>query len=188
VRRQTVTTTADLDRLEAIIVASAEAAVRDLKQLLDSRTALDALAVLKFSEAGKDPLDPDRSLNIVEQLNQSFTYLASTAAARWLLEHHPDCVPLVLNLGTAPGSDIESRCGRFAAETFAATHPKSNDKLRKDIEKVRTSSAQHRFVFFLSPVAADEAFEPGVTVVHLDHRTMGILHSTKRCLATASSR
>ena len=52
---------------------------------------------------------------------------------------------------------------------FAATHPKSNDKLQKDIDKVRTSAAEHRFVFFLSPVAAGDMPTPGVTVVQLNH-------------------
>ena len=121
VRQQIITTTADLDRLEAIIVASAEATVRDLKNLVDSRNALHALAVLKFTEAGKDPLDPERPLNIEQQLNQSFMYLASIGAARWLWQRHPDCAPLVLNLGTASGSDIESRCGRFAVNVCSDT-------------------------------------------------------------------
>jgi hypothetical protein len=48
---------------------------------------------------------------LVEQLNQSFTYLASIAATAWLFEHHPENAPYILNLGTAPGSDIMSQDG-----------------------------------------------------------------------------
>ena len=171
-KRQTITTTVDLDRLEAVISVSAAGAIHEIKRLFDSHDPLDALAVLKFGEAGKDPLDPQRSLNILEQLNQTFTYLASLAAARWLLNRHPECTPLILNLGTASGFDITSGCGRFVAETFAVTHPKSNDKLRKDIEKVRKSEVAYRFVFFLSPIAASKTMDEGVTVVQLDHPVM----------------
>lgn len=83
---------------------------------------------------------------MIEQINQTFTYLASIDGARWLLREYPECAPLVLNLGTQSGFDIESSCGRFVAETFAATDPKSNDKLRKDLAKLRIARAQHRFV------------------------------------------
>jgi hypothetical protein len=168
-KQQFIASSADLDRLEAVLTASAETAVGALKSLLNSTPALDALALLKFSETGRDPLDPARALNMVEQLNQSFTYLASITAARWLLTRHPDCAPLILNLGTTPGPDIESKCGQFVAETFAATHPNSNDKLRQDIAKVRASSAPHRFVFFLSPVGARQMADTDVVTTYEGH-------------------
>ena len=34
---------------------------------------------------------------------------------------------------------------------FSATHPSSNDKLKKDIAKVGESPAKHRYVFFHCP-------------------------------------
>ena len=126
------------------------------------------MARVKFTPSGCDPLDLERSLNFVEQLNQSFTYLATIEAARWLFVRHPEHAPFILNLGTAPGADLASTNGAVAAEVFAATHPDSNDKLRKDINKVRSSNASLRYVFYLSPVAAkDRATD--VTVVHLNH-------------------
>jgi hypothetical protein len=64
------------------------------KQLLNAKSGLEILALLKFTEAGRDPLEPTRALNLVEQLNQSFPYLASIGAALWLLTRHPDCAPL----------------------------------------------------------------------------------------------
>ena len=176
-KQQTITTLSDLDQLEAAVRASAEATIGALRGLLNSTSGLDAMALLKFSEVGRDPLNLVRPLNVVEQLNQSFTYLASLTAARWLLAKYPECAPLILNLGTAPGPDIESRCGKFVAETFAATHPDSNDKLRRDVTKVRGFSAEHRFVFFLSPVDARIIPESDVTVVRLEHPVLGILAS-----------
>lgn len=110
---------------------------------------------------------------LIEQLNQSFTYLASIEAAKWLLERHPDHAPYNLNLGTTPGSDIESEDGEVAAETFAATHPDSNDKLRKELEKVRATSARHQYVFYLSPVETKRTSED-VGIVRLAHASIGV--------------
>ena len=168
-KKQRVFSTSDLDCLEKRISTSAEVAVRELRQFLDHTAAIDALAMLKFGKLGRDPLDPERHLNLVEQLNQSFTCLATIAAARWLLARHPECAPLTLNLGTTPGPDIVSECGQFVAETFAATHPRSNDKLRRDLARVRKVSALHRFVFFLSPVERRLMDDTDVTIVRLEH-------------------
>jgi hypothetical protein len=159
----------DLVTLEQAVLASAQASLSKLQDLLGRDGGLSALAALKFGEAGCDPLDSSRSLNLVEQLNQSFTYLASIAATAWLFEHHPDNAPFILNLGTAPGSDIVSQDGTIAAETFAATHPGSNRKLEKDVAKVRVMDAVHKYVFFLSPVNAKRVDFDGVKVVRLSH-------------------
>jgi len=158
----------ELDRLEATIIAAAGATAERLTRELQRPNALATLARLKFSQAGCDPLDMGRSLNFVEQLNQSFTYLASIEATRWLFQRHPQHAPFRLNLGTAPGFDVASTDGAIAAEVFAATHPDSNDKLRRDLDRVRTAPAAHRYVFYLSPVAARLGAED-VTVVRLDH-------------------
>ncbi len=176
-KRQVIDSIEDLDRLEQQILRAVDATAASLKRLLDVETSLATFARLKFTEAGHDPLNIDRPLNMIEQLNQTFTYLASVAAARWLLLHHPTCAPLVLNLGTAPGFDIQSECGQFVAETFAVTHPHSNDKLRKDVAKMQTTVAKHRFVFYFSP-STDGPFEAsGVTIVQLAHPVIDALSS-----------
>lgn len=176
-KRQIVTSLEDLERLELRILGAVEATTSALKRMLESQDSLGGFARLKFTEAGHDPLDLGRPLNIVEQLNQTFTYLASIGGARWLIERYPHCTPLVLNLGTAPGFDIESSCGQFAAETFAVTHPGSNDKLRKDALKIRGANAEHRFVFYLSLALGPHVHVSGVTVVQLDHRVITMLNS-----------
>jgi hypothetical protein len=165
---ETICSLDDVAALEARIVASAELSLQRLT-VLDATDPLKALARIRFEPVGSDPLSPERRLNFVEQINQTFTYLASLEAARWLLEEHPECAPLVLNLGTLAGSDIESKCGQFAAETFAATVPASNGKLTLDITKVRRRRAKHKFVFYLSPHVGTPRQCEDVVVRQLSH-------------------
>lgn len=172
-----ISTLAALAPLEAAISRSAETTLHQLQARLACQRDLNGFAALRFDPIGCDPLDASRSLNLVEQLNQSFTYLASILATRWLLERHPAHAPYTLNLGTTAGSDIVSDDGAVAAETFAATHPGSNQKLQKDVAKVRRVSATHRYVFYLSPLGAPATEVAGVTVVRLEHA----------CLTTARS-
>lgn len=107
---------------------------------------------LKFQQVGCDPMNPSRQLNLIEQLNQTFTYLASFDGAKFLFARHPKVQSLTLNLGTSSGSDIETaEDGGIAAEVFAAVTPQSNRKLVGDIEKVSATDAKHRYVFFMSP-------------------------------------
>jgi|ERR1041385_429204 hypothetical protein len=174
-KHQIVRSVADLDRLEASVAASAEHTARRLCESPIQSAGLSLLAALKFAPFGCDPLDSTRPLNFVEQLNQTFTYLATIAATRWLLLHHPQNAPFVLNLGTRSGTDVSSQDGQIAAETFAATDPDSNDKLRKDLAKVAESEASIKYVFYLSPVPARRLAIPGVTVVRLEHTTLSAL-------------
>ncbi len=73
-----------------------------------------------------------------------------------LLEHHPSMAPFTLNLGTVAGPDIESNCGKLAAEVFASVTPTNNQKLKKDIDKVAATAASIKYSFFMCP-----GFEPG---------------------------
>ncbi len=174
-RRQSIASLADVARLESLVTSSAQLAATRMQTLLQASTGLDTLARLKFSPVGCDPLDPARNLNVVEQINQTFTYLASLAAARWLLARHPANVPYTLNLGTMAGTDIVSADGEVAGEVFAATHPDSNDKLRKDMDKVGLSPATHKYVFYLSPKGSRRPPRPGIVAVRLDHPSLAFL-------------
>lgn len=131
---------------------------------LDSSKPLDILYRMKFEALGYDPLNAERALNLVEQLHQTFTYLASLNAAALLFERHPGCGPLILNLGTAPGWDIESESPDIiAAEVFAAVTPDNNRKLSKDISRMANASAEHRYVFFMCPGFAAGPYKGGST-------------------------
>lgn len=162
----------ELKPLAEHISSSAERAVRNLEALCRDEDPVTVLKRIKFETVGFDPLG-ERKLNLIEQVNQTFTYLASLKAAAYLLEKHPVHAPYKLNLGTVSGSDVESRDGKVAAEVFAAVAPTNNRKLAKDLEKVAATRAKHRYVFHACP-GYDEPAEragPGkhskVTVVSL---------------------
>jgi len=141
----------DVGVLEDEIRVAAEQAVAAVRGLVEKADPLVLLEAVKFDKMGRDPMEPTRSLNFIEQVNQTFTALVSVRAVEYLFEHHPEAAPFRVNLGTAPGSDVESLDGSVAGEVFAATHPGSNGKLKKDIAKVAAVSADHKYVFFHCP-------------------------------------
>jgi len=151
-----ITSILELDQAVQSVRSAAERTVRALRDLLANESdSLQVLRLMKFTELGHHPGE-DRSLNLIEQVNQTFTYLVSLEAARWVLVQHPQLLPqgLNINLGTQAGFDLESvQVGLLAAEVFAATHPRSNDKLRKDVARLQEKAPEvtHRYVFFSCP-------------------------------------
>ncbi len=125
----------DARRLEAKVIRSGLTAAQKLRELLAREDGIGALRRIKFDSVGCDPLDEERHLNLIEQINQSFTYLVSFRAVERLFHDHPRAAPYRLNLGTQAGSDVESIDGAVAAEVFAAVSPDNNRKLERDIEK-----------------------------------------------------
>jgi len=100
---------------------------------------LNLLRKMKFEQIGRHPVE-DRSLNLIEQVNQTWTYAVALAAASKLIELHPDAGGFYV----APGAhmsiplDIMSRReGLVGAETFAAVDPRNNRKLVRDIKKMK---------------------------------------------------
>ncbi len=153
-----ISSSKDLDALVQSVRASALRTIKSLNDILaNEKDSLQVLHLMKFARIGQHPTE-DRSLNIIEQINQTFTYLASVEAARWILQRHSQISGLTLNLGTHRGFDVESRePGLVAAEVFAATHPNSNDKVRKDVSRLAEKAADvpHRYVFFSCPEFKD---------------------------------
>lgn len=147
-----VRSVADIEARRANIEDSAVRACAALRAL--PADPLQALARLKFDLVGCHPIEP-RPLNIVEQVNQTFTCLVALEAARLLLERHPDAQGFRLAPGAnaPPGSlDVQSISpGRVGAETFAAVRPQNNNKLEKDLAKMAARTEPHRYVFFMSP-------------------------------------
>jgi hypothetical protein len=166
-----------------ILEASSLSTLNKISDAIQKSSPLEALGELKFGQIGCDPLDPHRSLNLIEQLNQSFTYLASFKAAEYLFnsdEHKKQLEKkkIKLNLGTASGSDIEALDGKLVAEVFATTNITNNSKLKNDIEKVLSvDNADYRYVFFLTNNNQSEAVihntkikYDGVTIICLDSK------------------
>ncbi|NBC14273.1 MAG: hypothetical protein GVY09_13220 [Gammaproteobacteria bacterium] len=124
---------------------------------------VEALMRMKFEPIGSHPLEA-RALNLVEQINQTFTYLIALKAARLLLQWHTEAGGLRL----APGAhtrgnslDIEGLVpGVVGAETFAAVALTNNGKLAKDLTKLAARPETHRYVFFGSPRYPDTARLP----------------------------
>lgn len=134
--------------------------VRALAQ--KSERGLDLLESMKFQKVGQDPI-VGTELNFIEQLNQTFTTLVSLLAADDLFNEchdgQADYKTITLNLGTKSGSDlvVKDTAGSVVglAEVFAAVSAKNNQKLKKDIEKVRLSEPNltsiFRRVYFITP-------------------------------------
>lgn len=146
-----VRTAADVDQQLDVIRASA---ARAQAWVISHRgDALDLLRQMKFHSVGFHPIE-DRPLNLVEQLNQTWTYAVALIATRKLLELHPDAG----GFKVAPGAhmsiplDIMSmEEGLVGAETFAVTRPSSNGKLAADLTKLAARPERHRYVFFCAP-------------------------------------
>ena len=149
-RKQTVGSRADLLSLRMAIETAANRAAENLRALVETHEPLDVLRKLKFDTCGADPLEM-YPMNIMEQLNQTFTYLVSLDGAAYLLKRHAGHAPFVLNLGTRSGYDIESEDGEVVAEVFAAVRPSNNSKLAEDSQRVHNADARHKYVFFTSP-------------------------------------
>lgn len=150
-----VTTLTDIEAHLATIEGSTTRAIQALAAVASPK---DALRQMKFGRLGRHPIE-DRALNVIEQVNQTFTYMVALNAARWLLDRHPEAGGFVL----APGAHASQRLDVMSvvpdlvgAETFAASHPDSNRKLRRDLERLSADRSQHRYAFFYSP-----GFTPG---------------------------
>ena len=141
----------EVEKYIIFIQASSRKAKENIEHISGVTNEIDFLKKIKYEKVGFDPLDHKRKLNLIEQVNQTFTYLASLKASRYLFNKFESLNGLKLNLGTRSGSDIESLDGTIKAEVFAATRPSSNQKLKKDIAKIKSKSADNKFVFFACP-------------------------------------
>lgn len=141
----------DIDRFLSSIQ---EAAARSQAWIVGQQAAdpLDLLRRVKFEPVGFHPIE-GHTLNLIEQINQTWTYVAALAAARELLTLHPEAGGYRLEPGARSAElDIMSESpGLVGAEVFAAVHPRSNNKLDKDLAKMAGRSEGHRYVFFMAP-------------------------------------
>lgn len=151
-KKITVHNIGDIESCIEDIKSSADEIQIKLAEMTACAQPLELLYRIKFEDIGFDPFNAERPLNFIEQINQTFTYLATLKAAQKLLIWYSGLTSLTLNLGTQSGSDIETDYdGGITAEVFAAVTPGNNDKLKKDIEKISKSQASHKYVFFMCP-------------------------------------
>lgn len=115
---------------------------------------LVAMRHMKFDLVGQHPVNGHK-LNIVEQINQTWTYIAALMATRQLLALHPDSGGFNLAPGAHASQALDVMSvveGMVGAETFAAVDPKNNTKLAGDLKKMANRDEKHRYVFFMSPL------------------------------------
>lgn len=115
---------------------------------------LDMLKRMKFEAVGFHPIE-DRPLNIVEQINQTWTYYVAAAATKQLLNLHPEVGGFHLAPGAHASLELDimsAEPGLVGAETFAAVDPRNNRKLYLDLQKMAARSERYRYVFFMSPL------------------------------------
>jgi hypothetical protein len=151
----TIKSAQELRHHRTLVVEAAKRTTRRIKSLRQRGVGL--LAVIKFETVGHHPGNPATPLNVIEQVNQTFTYLVSFKAVEYLLRHKRHLAGgYRLRLGTTRGLDIESvRRNIVAAEVFATVDPKNNRKLAKDIAKVARTNARFKYVFYYCPSKID---------------------------------
>lgn len=141
----------DIDEHLSTINYSAELSYDWIKR--HSGSPMELFRAIKFDLVGFHPF-AGHALNLIEQVNQTATYLVALEAARLLFDFHPGEPGYVI----APGAymshplDIMSiNEGQVGAETFAAVDPRNNNKLKKDLTKMANRTERSRYVFFSSP-------------------------------------
>jgi hypothetical protein len=144
---------------EKSLEAIAKKTAKKLASLFNKTHGMKMLGLLKFEEIGNDPLIANSPLNFVEQLNQTFTYLASIRASRHIFDTEQRVKKITMHLGSSKGSDLVMKNGigktLGLAEVFAAVDHTNNGKLKKDIEKVDRDAKREgvsiKRVYFISP-------------------------------------
>ncbi len=144
----TISTIQEAEKIKDIIIKSCNSTTNRIQSFIHDSEGMDFFHTIKFTQIGKDPIK-DNSLNFIEQLNQTFTYLVSIEAVKYLLKLYPEHAPYTMNLGTQSGYDIISANGVIIAEVFSATSPTSNDKINKDCQKlIPNETARFKYVFY----------------------------------------
>src|SRR5438034_8800186 len=104
-RRPVIRSANDVETLHGQVRRAAERTVAWLRGFTGS--PLELLTEMRFQTVGHDPLT-GKALNVIEQLNQTFTILASLRAVERLIQMHPEANGFRLALATSSGRDIES--------------------------------------------------------------------------------
>lgn len=155
----TLRTQEDIELHRSKIRKSIESSRDKINLQIKNYNSLDLFHAMKFEEFGCDPLDKSKAWNLVEQINQTFTYLVSMKAAEVIFLECKSVESIECNLGTSSGNDLIGRDKNggilVAAEVFSAVKTKNNGKLRKDVLKVMESKVRHMYVFFSTAAVKD---------------------------------
>jgi hypothetical protein len=85
----TILAIAEIDPLLERVRSAAARTTQAITRLMESeQDGIEILRQMKFTEMAWHPVD-DRPLNLIEQLNQTWTYLVTLKALPFLFERHP---------------------------------------------------------------------------------------------------
>ena len=131
------------------IMSNTRIAIASLQEQLMRLEGIEALRLMKFTKCGGDPFTGEH-LNLVEQINQTFTYLVCLEAVRVLMERHPDRdIQYVVSFGSKNGFDVMSRDGSIVCDCFAAVKPDRHGQLIRQVRKVSgCMEAKYKYVVF----------------------------------------
>jgi hypothetical protein len=147
----TVKSALDVDDLMKVIRTSATRAQSWLT--VQTGDPLEVFRQMKYGAVGFHPIE-DRKLNLVEQINQTWTFVAALAGVRQLFKLHPNFGGFHLAPGAHASLDLDIMSeveGLVGAEAFASVTPRNNKKLVGDMAKLALRAETHRYVFFMSP-------------------------------------
>lgn len=169
-KRIMINSSAEAEKHIKVIEQSIDKAISNITRMVDNPKKL--FYSMKFEQIGLNPLT-HTPLNIIEQINQTYTYLVSLKAAKYIFEQLDFQGELNLNLGTASGFDIEARDGSIVGEVFAATSISSNQKLKKDIGRLKgLDTPAKKYIFFYTPVNE----EVKVKKIQTSNKEVNIVH------------
>jgi hypothetical protein len=105
-----ITSPAQIALLIARATEAADKVREEIRTLLDAGTdGLSVLRVFKFSKQfGRHPFQHN-SINLLEQINQTWTALVSLYAVQFLFAKHEDAGGFRVCFGTEAGTDIVKR-------------------------------------------------------------------------------
>jgi hypothetical protein len=131
------------------IIANTRIAIASLQDQLRTLEGIEALRLMKFTKCGGDPFTGEH-LNLVEQINQTFTYLVCLEAVRVIMERHPDRdTPYVVSFGSKGGFDVMTKDGSIVCDCFASVRPDRHGQLIREVRKVSGySDAKYKYVVF----------------------------------------
>ena len=182
--RVTVSDEEQLMKYKKAIKDNLEATITEVQKIISSGSAMNTIASFKYDKIAREPLSGEPE-NLIEVVNQSQTYLISLMAVEYLIKKHPG-VSFTVNWGNIPGYDIESGDQSIIAECFAATSYRSNQKLVKDLKRLKDNkTAEYKYEFFYdkefeeSNRAYYEENYPEVEIVKFYEIFQNIIHLKK---------
>jgi len=161
-----------VNSLRLALLHTLDGARAQLKQLAEPFTP-EVFMKLRFEQPFSSPLaqafgrQAGDTMNLIEFMNQAYTYLTGLAAISYLMRTRSTDNQYILYRSTYRGHDFESIEGRLIAEVFASTASDTNRRLKQDIDRIKYLSNREKFIFFCSPSPKTKVrIPPSISVFH----------------------